>query len=225
MPMLRLRLLRTASVVCILMACVSSAGAQSTFHDITVSYTYPGTYRTIRQADFRNLTLHKFDENGPDEGVQLTNGKFKAEFQNGVGESVSIDSIYFLPPSPGTQAQYALVLSEWESVGGSSSQWGIAQVFELSGDRLSVVQQVDWDWHYGGPYEPFKRLFETKTNTITFPSAHYLPGDAHCCVSAIDIVTMRWNGSRFLQTKIRTELSGYGKRQGKTLDHSKDLSP
>ena len=52
---------------------------------------------------------------------------------------------------------------------------------------------------------------------LTFPSAHYLHGDAHCCVSAIDIVEMHWNGRRFVQAARRTELSDYGKGEGKRL--------
>jgi hypothetical protein len=53
--------------------------------------------------------------------------------------------------------------------------------------------------------------FDEKTNKPVVRSAHYLPGDAHCCVSAIN-VTPRWNGSRFVQTGIRTKLSDNGKR-------------
>lgn len=103
-----------------------------------------------------------------------------------------------------------------DSVGGSSSQEGIAQVFELSDSHLRVTQQIDWDLHFGGPWGKFDS-FDEKTNKLVIRSAHYRPGDAHCCVSAIDIVTLRWNGSRFVQREIRTELSDYGKREEKEL--------
>jgi len=33
----------------------------------------------------------------------------------------------------------------------------------------------------------------------------------------MDIVTFRWDGVRFAQSGIQTELSEYGKREGKTL--------
>jgi len=52
-------------------------------------------------------------------------------------------------------------------------------------------------------------------NTLVIRSAHYIPGDAHCCVSAMDIVTFKWDGTRLVQSDIQTELSAYGKREGK----------
>ena len=39
----------------------------------------------------------------------------------------------------------------------------------------------------------------------------------HCCVSALDVVTLRWNGTKFEETGFKTELSGYGRAEGKTL--------
>jgi hypothetical protein len=60
-------------------------------------------------------------------------------------------------------------------------------------------------------------FYEAKSKTLVIHSAHYIPGDAHCCVSAMDVVTFRWNGAQFVQSDLRTELSDYGKKQGKTL--------
>jgi hypothetical protein len=39
-------------------------------------------------------------------------------------------------------------------------------------------------------------------------------GDAHCCISAVDVVMFRWDGSHLAQTEIRTE---YIKHEGKTI--------
>ena len=33
----------------------------------------------------------------------------------------------------------------------------------------------------------------------------------------MDVVTFRWDGNRFIQTGIQTELSEYGKKEGKAL--------
>jgi hypothetical protein len=194
---------------------VLAAQLGSTFHDVAVNYKYPGTYRDIRQVDFRNLTAYYLERSSrPSDSFPLKNGKYVASSQSGE-ESVSLDSVHPLKESGAEQ--YALVTYEWDSIGGSSGQNGIAQVFLLSGGRLQIVQQIDWDWHYGGPYTPFSKLFDDKAVMLTFPSAHYLDGDAHCCVSAIDIVEMRWNGRRFIRSAMHTELSDYGKEKGKKL--------
>jgi hypothetical protein len=71
--------------------------------------------------------------------------------------------------------------------GGSSSQGGMAKVFTMSGGRMRVVQEIDWDTYFdaGQP----THSFDPSTNTLVIRSAHYIPGDAHCCVSAMDAVT------------------------------------
>jgi hypothetical protein len=189
-----------------------SSSASSTFDEISVAYTYSGSYPTIRDVDFANLTWHYFDTNGKATfAARLKNGKFDRKSKL-FFDSVSLDSVHFLP-SVGAE-EYAVGLYDWFSAAGSSSESGIAQVFELHNHRLKVVQQSDWDQHYGGPWND---SFDEQARALMFQSAHYLPGDAHCCVSAIDVVVMQWNGSRLVQSSIRTELSEYGKREGKTL--------
>ena len=91
----------------------------------------------------------------------------------------------------------------------------IAQLLELSNERLRIVQEIGADLHYGGPF--FAHPFNASTKTLVIHSAHYLPGDAHCCVSAMDVITLKWNGSRFVQTSFATELTDSGKREGKKL--------
>jgi hypothetical protein len=59
--------------------------------------------------------------------------------------------------------------------------------------------------------------FDTRTNTLLIRTAHYSPGDAHCCISAMDVITLQWDGTRFAQKDFKTELSDYGKAEGKTL--------
>jgi hypothetical protein len=59
--------------------------------------------------------------------------------------------------------------------------------------------------------------FDPVTDTVVIRTAHYLPDDAHCCVSALDVVTLRWNGTQFEEIGFRTELSDYGKAERKTL--------
>ena len=92
---------------------------------------------------------------------------------------------------------------------------GEVPVRELSNGHLRVIQDLGWDTHFdaGQPTESF----DDAKNTLVVRTAHYIPGDAHCCVSAMDVVALKWNGTRFVQTSFQTELSAYGKREGKIL--------
>ena len=180
-----------------------------TFSDKQIILSYPGTHSSIRKVNFRNLRFFDFDKDGKAVAVfRLRSGHYERN-QPFDHESMELDSVHYLGESS------ALVILFWSAVGGSSSQGRIAQVFNLSGGRLRVVQEISWDTHFqaGGPTESF----EPGTNTLVIHSAHYIPGDAHCCVSAMDVVTFRWDGTRFIQAGIRTELSEHGKSEGKTL--------
>lgn len=100
--------------------------------------------------------------------------------------------------------------------GGSSNSNGIAQVVGLANQQLTVSQQLDWDEHFD-PKAPYVS-FDEKSETFVFRSAHYLPGDAHCCVSAMDVVNLRWNGTRSVQSAVSTALTEYG------IENQKELS-
>jgi hypothetical protein len=197
------------------------------------SHIYPGSFRSIRDVDFKNLpvTFWKCDKDATlywkcKEGapvlLPIRNGRFQIVFHPAGNASIFLGSTevdlagvnYLSSPNPGTE--YALAFYWENDVGGSSNQEATAQVFELAHGRLRVAQQIDWDLHYGGPSGPLDN-FNEKTNSFTIGSSHYMPGDAHCCISAIDLVTYHWDGTRFVQTAIRTVLSDYGKREGKKL--------
>ena len=184
------------------------------FHLRSYSYVYPNSYRSMHDVDFENLKVALGnDENGKPSLVQLRNGGREVKFRIGGYDSIYLGGVHFLSSDePGRE--YALTVYEEDSAGGSSSQWGIAQVFELAEGRLRVTQMIDWDLHYGGPYGPLDE-FDEKTNTLSFRSAHYQPGDGHCCVSSFDVVTYRWDGRAFAQTAIHTELSDYGRLKHK----------
>jgi hypothetical protein len=175
---------------------------------------YPNSYQSIRDVDFENLKVALGnDKNGRPMLTQLRNGGWEVGFRIGGYDSVCLRGVHFLGSAePGRE--YALAVYEQDMAGGSSSQFGIAQVFEFADKRLRVAQMIDWDLHYGGPYGPLDD-FNEETKSLTVRSAHYEPGDAHCCVSAFDVVTYRWNGRAFAQTAIHTELSEYGKNKHK----------
>jgi hypothetical protein len=175
-----------------------------TFEDLTLDVTFPGAYSRIEDVDFRNSILREFGDDGKlDWKGKLTNGAYEHR-EPGYYETVSLDEIHYLPVRD-SGSRCALVLYTYFSAAGSSGQEGIAQVFQLMDRRLMLKQQIEWDEHFdpGQPYESFSE----ESKTLVFRSAHYLPGDAHCCVSAMDVVTLRWNGTRFARRAFRTELS------------------
>ncbi len=185
-----------------------------TYHQWFDSYVYPNSYHSIHDVDFKNLkTAFGDDNNGRSILRQLRNGGWKVSDRLGGYDSICLGGVHFLrSEEPGRE--YALTVYEEDMAGGSSSQFGIAQVLELADERLRVADQIDWDLHYGGPYGPLDD-FDEKTNTLSFRSAHYQPGDGHCCVSSFDVVTYRWDGRALSQTAIHTELSNYGKLKHK----------
>jgi len=193
----------------------NSDGPGPTFTIKRVHNCYPGSVSSIRRINFRNFKFLNFREDGePSDGYTLKNGHFQhdARFDH---YSIDFDSIHYLPGAGASFGGSALVILSWFAVGGSSSQGGNAKVFSIFDKRLCVVQEIDWDTHFqaGQPTDSFDPI----TNTLVIRSAHYIPGDAHCCVSAMDVVTLRWDGTQYAPVPIRTELSEYGRTQGKTL--------
>jgi hypothetical protein len=159
------------------------------FYKVSLNYSYSKIYERIEDVDFRNLTMHVFDEHGkPEMKVELKKGKY--ENRDNVGyETVKLDSTYYLP-SQDSNRMFALVLYTWFYGGGSSNTEGIAEVFELVENRLTLIQQLGWDEHFDTT-KPYA-LFREKSGTLIVRTAHYLPGDPHCCVSADDVITLRW---------------------------------
>jgi hypothetical protein len=179
-------------------------GQGPTFYIVQVEERCKGTHGSIRRVDFRNL----------DCGYSLKNGKYKRDEPDD-HEEVSLDSFHYLPAFGSSRSDSALVLLSSFEVAVSSSGEGIAEVFKLSGGQLRIIQTVRWDTHFDS--RGAKNVYDPTMGTLVVHSAHYIPGDAHCCVSAMDTVTFKWNGTRFVEQDLKTELSGYGKSEGKTL--------
>jgi len=178
----------------------NSDGPGPTFSNVTATNPLPGRYSSIQKVDFRNLK-------------PLKNGRYR---ENGDGSHYVevLNKVYYLDTSTSND-QAALVLYSWSDAGGSSSQGGIAQVFRIRGGTLRSTQKIGWDTHFSAG-QPFV-TFDPMQNSLVIRSAHYILGDAHCCVSAMDVVTFRWDGVGFAQTDLQTELSQYGKKEGKQL--------
>ncbi len=184
------------------------------FDNVHVDRSYPGVYESIRKVDFRNMRLIVFDQTGKTDTVlQFKNGSHKSKTKSEVDEA-KLEEVAYLTSEGAADPEYALVIFHWISVAGAADADGYAQVFELTGHSLRVVQQLRWNEQFETRE---KYTFDAAARTLVARSAHYITGDAHCCISAMDIFTMKWDGSAFVQSAVTTELSDYGKRERKTL--------
>jgi hypothetical protein len=180
------------------------------FHLQSYSYVYPNSCPSIHDVDFKNLkvTFGK-DKNGRPDLSQLRNGEWRVNGPFGSYNSICLKGVHILGSAePGRE--YALTVFFEDDMGANSTSYGIAEVFELAGERLRVTQMIDWDLNYGGPYGPLDD-FDAKDNTLTIHSTHYRPGEYPKHASAVDVVTIHWDGRAFAQAAIRTELSDYGR--------------
>lgn len=186
----------------------------SGFSELELDNRYPGSYGNIGAVDFRAHTLTIFNK---DKSVliraSLKDGRYEHR-GNIEYDDIKLNSVYYLRSQNG-ERKFALVLYTWFGAGGSSNTDGIAEVYALETHELKLVQQFSWDEHFetDKPYV----TFDEKSQTLSMRSGHYLAGDSHCCVSAFDVVTLRWNGGPFAKRSVQVELSEYGRKNGKKL--------
>ena len=160
------------------------------------------------------MRLVVFDKTGKTETVlQFKNGSRKWKDKGEINEA-NLEEVDYLTRVGASEPEYALVVFHWISVAGDSDTDGFAQVFRLANHQLRVIQQLRWNEQFETKE---KYAFDAAARNLTVRSAHYLSGDAHCCVSAMDVFTLQWDGSAFVPASVKTELSDYGKREGKTL--------
>ena len=181
------------------------------FDNVHVDHAYPGTSQSIQKVDFRSMRIIVFDQSGKmDTVLPFRNGSRKWKEKNGEADEAKIEEVDYLTPAD----EYALVVFHWLSIAEASNTDGYAQLFRLANHELRVIQQLRWNEQIETKE---KYGFDAATKTLTVHSAHYLTGDAHCCISAMDVFTLQWKDGVFVQTGVKTELSDYGKREGKTL--------
>ena len=165
--------------------------------------------RAIRDVDFRNMWVYKPG------GIRLKSGRYDHEDrQQTFFETVELLDVYYLAQP------FALAVYHKIEGGGSSTSSGIAEVFRLGGGKLQLTQAITWDadaerdQKAAGIY-----AFDAATKTLVIRASHYLPSDAHCCISAVDVVSFRWKQDHFEQSAMVTELSAYGREKDRTLVH------
>jgi hypothetical protein len=165
-------------------------------------FVYRGQYSQFKKINFENFVLHTFDDkNRHDICGKLHDGLWKDEDKNHLSmESLTWNDEY--PLSSGNSSiQYVLVLFDYFGVGGSSESDGYAQVWSLQDKKLRIVQQIQFNTHFSS--EDWYFAFDKNRQLLTVRASHYMPGDAHCCISAFDELTFRWQGGLFkLQKKV-----------------------
>lgn len=176
------------------------------FHLQPYSYLYPKSYESIHDVDFENLKVaFGNDKSGRPILNQLRNGGWEARSRNDGYDWIRLRGVHFLDSvEPGRE--YALTVYAEVMAAGSSSEFGIAEVFELADKRLRVTQLINWNLRYGDSEGRLDDFYE-KDNTLTIRAPHYRSGDSYKHASAVYIVSYHWDGRAFGQTYIQTEPS------------------
>ena len=181
---------------------VANPPSETAFSNLRVEFSYPGTFQFVPRVDFRNLPVHLFDSSGEVGTLSLRNGAYQRNDQPFGFEELRVESVQSLTDLSGSGRQYTLVIYKHYFGGGSSNTDGLAQVFVLSQRRLVVTQQLEWDEHYAPPDGWYVRFSD---GLLTIRSARYLELDTHCCISGMDVITLRWDGSQFSQVRLVTQ--------------------
>jgi hypothetical protein len=172
------------------------------------NYTYKGFYESLRKIDFKNFPVRLFFEGqrAPDV-VALKRGKSEKSDRL-TYDSYELIAVYYLKNEKDGIERALLLLDEFY-VGGSSSNGTFVQLLELSGGQLTLTQQIQYD-RDALRTERHHYFFDPKRGILIIHASHYMPGDAHCCISAVDSVIFRWTGPKFVRRGVKTEHSEYG---------------
>ena len=164
-------------------------------------FVYRDRYQSFAGADVKNFVIHSFGGKR-----HLICGKLKAGYWES-HEDLALNSLRLINsyplPSSDPKLEFLLVIFEYNGVSGSSDSSGIVQVWKLSGSHLLIQQQIEYNTHFGGAGAYQK--FSPEDQHLAVRASHYLPGDAHCCISAYDELTFHWTGSEYRLARIETK--------------------
>ncbi len=161
------------------------------------NYTYKDTaFSSIRAVNFKNLSVFDCcDEHGNFDALgTLKNGRLSEKNKDGIRE-LWLDSVRYFDFKNG-KPQKALALFFEFSAGGSSSEGGTFEVFEINTEHhLYIKQQIEFDSRGAG-----KSIFNSETGILTVRSIREDSGP-HCCPTEKEIAKFQWNGSVFRLSK------------------------
>jgi hypothetical protein len=161
---------------------------EPTVEVVTPDHVYATTTDSLTRLDFRNFQFHIFDADGKTiNTAKLRDGKYERKSTYGF-DSLDLDWVRFI----GEQSHYAIVSLDCLSVGGSSSPFGVIQVFTLREKHPVVVQQISFNKRGCGT----SSTLSTRPLLLTVKGVH---GWEHCCPKTIDVVEFLWIGGSFKQ--------------------------
>jgi|SRR5579863_67301 len=182
-----------AAFLLFLLVCTSIHSAvpdSATFEIRYPRYSYKKRVDSLHEIDFRNFELIIFGGRGTTNLVaNLRNGVFQRDYPSACYDWMKLASVVYFDDSR-FQGQKALVMADLVSACGSSSDFGVVQVFGIANGQPVVLQQILYNERGDGAGSSYN----VKTSILTIKGVH---GWEHCCPTNLDVGTFRWNGSRF----------------------------
>jgi hypothetical protein len=137
-------------------------------------------------VNFRNVRV---PVGSADFNVLLKDGTYE-EKDGTTTQDVNLDHVFCF--NQGTTEEHALVVLNWTGCGASCNSTGIVQLFAVRAKRPVITQEFTFDSDALGAGTKFDE--NSLTLTITGRSDDE---SAHCCPESLDVVTYRWQGSKF----------------------------
>lgn len=184
------------------------------------NFVYSQELATISDINFKRMVLHTFDQKGKHLTCgQRHDGRWESiDEKDYVWEALTLRHAYVLP-SRNSETQFVLVIFDYWVAAGSSDTATYAQIWKLESKQLRIVEQIDVNTHFDTPDSKYF-FFDPDRQILWMLSSDFLPGDAVCCLSAYDELTIDWTGSQFELKKRATRLTDFGKEHGAKLPAS-----
>jgi hypothetical protein len=187
-----LTLLWTTAIVGSLAAAQDPAEATPNYEISHPDYQYDSSVASIADVDFKNITVFWHRSDKPEPSARLLKGTFARKYEHGGGEEVTLDFVKFINLQGETEPR-AVIDILWRSCGGSCSESGLVQVFELRSGRPVVVEQITYERH--APDTGAKLETGSRILTVTGRSSEPSP---NCCPKSLDVMTFEWDGKEFI---------------------------
>ena len=187
MNKLRVRLF----VICCVFVGVASTAFGETGPNYEVSYPkhqYAIAVSSLRDLDFQNIAVVWYRNGRRDPTAHLENGSFTQRDETAGGEYVTLDLVQVLDGG-----QYAVIDVSWRSCGGSCSESGLVQVFELQSGHPTVVEQISYGRHAPGCGASFDEA--SRILIVTGRSSEPSP---NCCPKSLDVMSFQWHGKQLV---------------------------
>jgi hypothetical protein len=166
-------------------------------------FSYPPEVVSLADVDYKNYVLHTFDSNGKHWTCdQLHDGSWEGIKGGPLMARVTWRNTFALGNETASQS-YLLVIFDYSSGAGFRDNDLYAQIWELHGNQLKIIQQLRFNIHRLEVEDSYS--YDLAQKILKARATHYLPGEAHCCASAYDELTFHWSGTEFKLTKKETK--------------------